>query len=460
MNILCKNFLFFCVAFTLLGVKAYGAEYTPRLMKKLSSEKTSTILNTGVLHFNHYNTDFEQNFYSIGFKTTEKKVLNGKFNAEGFGLLQVDGDGESVFSLKNAYYSQKINSKLSFDVGRKVSHWSYDEDYKPAGFWNNTWDYSKAFPQTEGLFGAYLNVKASKNVKGFFFISPLSVPKWVSHYDFQNDGSIESLTPWFNLPPTEVTTGGNTFQTRYSLDADIAGVILNPQLGFSFDLKHKKGLFSKVSYLYGPDRDLDLAIDFALDAADESTPVDITVVPRISNVHRMGLEVGKRWSRTSYTVLSANYKLRDSDLPVDLTDRQSHIGLTSGGVYQFLHKTSVYKNLVGLTLHFTENSQTGNDANGELGNLLLDSLSNSFRYRRGYGAALDMKVLKGALSLYGYQDILSDGVLGSVTYNTQFKKLNLRAGLSFVEALSAQSEGFYKDFRRNDSYHVGASYVF
>lgn len=440
---------------------SHADEYSPTLKTLADYQKPTTTIDTGFLHFNHYNADFEQNFYSIGFNTKNKKMFRGKFNAEGFGLLQVEGQGQTAFSLKNIYYSQKINSNLSFDVGRKVSDWTYNEAYKPAGFWNNTWDYSKAFPKEEGLFGAYLNFKASKNAKGFFFVSPMSIPKWVSHYDFKKNGSIESLTPWFNLPPEEVVTGGNTFKTRYFLDADVPSLVLSPQVGFSLDLKHKLALFSKISYLYGPDRDLDLSIDFALDASDDSTPVDITVVPKNSMVHRMGFELGKRWSKKSSTVLSANYKLRDSGLPLDQAGKESHIGLSSGGVYQFLHQTSFYKNLFNLGLHFTENTRMESDANGELGPILLDSLSSPFRYRRGYGVSVDMKVLKNsALSLYAYQDILSDGVLGSLSYNAQYKRLNLRAGLSLVEALSRESEGFYKDFRRNDSYHVGASYVF
>lgn len=466
MSVLCKNLSIKSLIFTtFLGTfyisMSVADEYAPTLKAAGAYQKSTTKVDTGFLHFNHYNTDFEQNFYSIGFTTKDKKIFRGRLNAEGFGLLQVEGQGRSAFSLKNIYFNQKLNNSLSFDLGRKVSDWSYNESYKPAGFWNNSWDYSKAFPKEEGLFGAYLNFKASKNAKGFFFISPLSIPKWVSHYDFKSNGSIEPLTPWFNLPPEEVTTGGNTFQTRYFLDADVPSLVLSPQLGFSLDLKHKKGLFSKISYLYGPDRDLDLAIDFALDATDNSTPVDITVVPKNSMVHRMGFEFGKRWSKKSSTILSANYKLRASDLPSDETQRESHIGLSSGGVYQFLHQTSFYKDVFNLGFHFTENTQIESQTNGELGAVLLDSLSSPFRYRRGYGMSLDMKVLKNSsLSLYGYQDILSDGVLGSVAYNIQYKKLNLRTGLSFVEALSRESEGFYRDFRRNDSYHVGASYVF
>ena len=114
-----------------------------------------------------------------------------------------------------------------------------------------------------------------------------------------------------------------------------------------------------------------------------------------------------------------------------------------------------------MTAHFTENTKITSDANGELGPVLLDSLSSPFRYNRGLGLNFDVQLSgKSFVSLYGYQDFLAEGVLGSLSYNLQYNKLNLRAGISFVEALSSESTGFYRDFRENDSFHVGASYVF
>lgn len=463
MSVSCKVY---CVLLSALsfafGSVTLAAEYSPLLKYDSSDLLKQTQLDTGLLHMNHYNADFNQSFYSIGLNSDEK-VLGGRFKAEGFGLMQIEGDGSSTFSIKNLHYTKKIGSSTSIDVGRKIADWSYDERFKPAALWNNAWDYSKAFPELEGLFGAFINFKPSKTMTAFVFMSPLSIPKWVSHYDFDDVGGINSQTPWFNLPPAQVTSGGTTYDTRYFLDADIAEVVLNPQFGFSLDYKSQTtGLFSKASYLYGPDRELDLAINFKLRPTEASVPVDLTITPEVSNVHRVGTELGYKWSKKASTVVSANFKFRDSELSTDVVDQeQSYIGLSSGGVFQILHSQILLKERVKMTAHFTENTKIRSDANGELGPVLLDSLSSPFRYNRGLGLNFDVQVgARGFMSLYGYQDFISDGILGSLAYNLQYKKLNLRAGISVVEALSSESTGFYRDFRENDSYHIGASYVF
>lgn len=468
MSVSCKVYCVLLSTILVTHSLASGAsEYAPALKYNPSKHNKTTHVDTGLLHMNHYNADFDQSFYSVGLKT-DRKLLGGSFKAEGFGLLQVEGDGSSTFSVKNLYYTNKMTRETSIDIGRKVADWSYDERFKPAAFWNNAWDYSKAFPELEGLFGAFVNFRPSKETKAFFFISPVSIPKWVSHYDFDDQGGINTKTPWFNLPPAQVTSAGTTYDTRYFLDADIAEIVLNPQVGFSLDYKSrafeskKSGLFSKLSYLYGPDRDVDLAINFKLRPSDPSVPVDLTITPEVSNVHRVGTELGYKWSAKSQTIVSANFKLRDKELSTDDIDgEQSYIGLSSGGVFQVLHSQVMFRERVKMTTHFTENTKISSDANGELGPILLDSLSSPFRYKRGLGVNFDVQVgNKSHVSVYGYQDFISEGILGSLAYNLQYKKLNLRAGISFVEALSSKSTGFYKDYRENDSYHVGASYVF
>jgi len=464
MSFSCKVYgVLLSASFIAFGSSGNAFEYRPSIKHDLTDPNIGAKVDTGLLHMSHYNADFNQSFYSIGIKT-EKKIASGSYTAEGFGLLQIEGDGSSTFSIKNLYYSQKVSrKKASIDIGRKIADWSYDEKFKPAALWNNTWDYSKAFPEVEGLFGAFLNFKPSQATQAFIFISPVSIPKWVSHYGFDDEGGIDTKTPWFNLPPAEVSSGGRTYDTQYFLDADIAEIVLNPQVGFSLDYKSQNsGLFSKASYLYGPDRDLDLAINFKLRPSDPSVPVDLTITPEVSNVHRIGTELGYKWSEKSQTILSANFKYRDTSLSSDdVEGEQSYIGLTSGGVFQILHSHVLFNERVKMTAHFTENTKISNSANGELGPILLDSLSTSFRYKRGAGLNFDVPVgNRSYLSLYGYQDFISEGVLGSLSYNLNYKKINVRAGISFVEALSAESTGFYRDFRESDSYHIGASYVF
>jgi len=426
------------------------------------AEEDGKALSTGFAVLNHYNADFDQSFYSLSLNG-ERRALGGILKADAFGLLQVSGDGNSTFSIQNLHYTKKIGKSVSLDIGRKIADWSYNEEFKPAAFWNNAWDYSKAFPELEGLFGAFFNFKTSKSTKAFVFISPLSVPKIASHSSFGDDGGVRARTPWFELPPEQVTSAGAVYQTRYFLETDIADLVLNPQFGFSVDHQSQStGVFGKLSYLYGPDRDLDLAINFKLRPSDPEVPVDLTVTPQVSNVHRIGFELGHMWSDSSDTVVSANFKLRDQNLPIDdAGGEQSYLGLSSGGVFQVLHHQNLFKERVKMTLHFTENTKITSNANGELGPVLLDSLSSPFRYNRGLGANFDFKVgLHSKISIYGYQDFLAEGVLGAVAYSFRHKKLNLRAGINFVEALSSESKGFYRDFRQNDSYNLGASYVF
>lgn len=429
-----------------------------------ASFKTKNFLSTGFLHSNNYHNDFNQTFYILSAKLnkdtrTDGAVKNG-FVLDAFGLLKVQGEGASSYSLRELYYTGNLFSKIQYSIGRKITKWSHLESYLPTGFWNNSWDFNKSMPVEEGLFGGFIDLKISKRSKLKLFASPISVPKMTLHYKFNDDGSVGAHTPWFSPPPEEVEYQGGVFVTRYSLNLDIPALVLQPQIGGTYDWGGHK-IFMKVSYLYGPSKDVDMAIDFGVKVVDEDLPVEIEVTPSATYVHKGSFELGRAWTKNIKTVVSLSYKARAEGLFSDTTNRRSYIGFTSGAVYQIAHEMTFFKERFKTVVHFVENTEIQNVSNGELDEFLLDFLSVPFRYRRGGGLKFNCQItskLQG--KFYGYYDVKSKGVMGDVKLSTKWNKVSLTAGLNFIEALNADSQGFYKDFRKNDSYYMGVSYVF
>lgn len=416
--------------------------------------------STGLLHLNHYNGEFQQTFYSLNLNLQKKLGKKTSYNIDAFGLLKVQGEGASSYSVRELYYNRKVSSKFNYSIGRKIENWSNLERYMPTGSWNNSWDFNKAQPLEEGLFGAFGSYKLSKRSSLTFFASPISAPKLTSHHAFNDDGSIEVNTPWFKAPPATVDYEGVSYSTKYSLDLDIPSIALNPQAGFIYDLKGERS-FLKTSYMYAPSKELDLGIDFSLNASEEDIPIDITVEPEASYMHRLSVDVGHQWSKSSQTIVNVNLTERAEALSVDPENKKSYVGLDPGFMYQLFHSTFFFKKKLKTTFHLVENTRTESVSSGELDSFLLDSLSVPFRYRRGVGADLSFKLGKNSsFSAYTYYDVKSKGVMGDFKVETSLKRISLAAGLNFVEALNSESTGFYKDFRENDSIYVRASYVF
>lgn len=436
-------------AFSPVGIQKYTESYNK---KPLS-------IKTGALYLSHYHQAFNQAFYTLDVKAN-RNLFGGEFVFDGFGLLKVQGDGASSYSLREVYYSNEYTSDLKYSIGRKIVNWSDLEDYLPSGFWNNAWDFNKTAPVREGLFGAFVEYKISPSSNIEFFASPISIPKATSHYDFKDDGSVQANTLWFTPPPEAVNYEGDQYAAKYFLDLDIANLILEPQIGGSFKWS-EGGTFMNAAYLYGPSKDIDMAIDFSLNATTPDTNVDVFVLPKRVNVHKGTLEFGRKWNPNSKTTISGSYRQRVNKLSSDINDRESHIGTSSGGIYQIAHEQFFNKKSIHAMVHVVENTAIKNVASGELDEFLLTSLLVPFRYRRGIGSSLGYRVgsrLKAGF--YGYYDTELKGVMGDIKLQMNLKKASISVGYNFVEALGSESREFYKDFRENDSYHMGVSYVF
>ncbi|MGH1468201.1 MAG: hypothetical protein ACRBBP_04875 [Bdellovibrionales bacterium] len=450
------------VVFGLLVLAQPSYSFSPVGIQKYKENSALNPLSikTGALYLSHYHQNFNQTFYSLDVKVKKDLSYGGHFVFDGFGLLKVEGDGASSYSLREMYYSNKYSSKLKYTVGRKIVNWSDLEDYLPAGFWNNAWDFNKAAPVKEGLFGAFVDYKLSKDSKVEFFVSPISIPKATSHYKFNDDGTVKAHTLWFTPPPETVNYEGDQYAARYFLDVDIADLVLEPQIGGNFKWAND-ATFVSASYLYGPSKDIDMAIDFSLNATTPDTNVDVFVLPKRVNVHKGTLEFGRKWNKNSKTTMSGSYRQRVKGLSSDINDRESHIGTSSGGIYQIAHEQFFKDKSIHTMVHVIENTAIKNVASGELDEFLLTSLLVPFRYRRGIGGSFGYKIgSRLNAGLYGYYDTELKGVMGDFKLQMNFKRVNVALGYNFVEALGAETKEFYKDFRENDSYHMGVSYVF
>jgi len=444
---------------TLLVIKSVSASDVrlDRVAYKSDSTslKESYKLETSLKHLNFFHNDL----FSASYLTLAPSINLKNWKLEASTWFSEQTKGLQTFSIREAYYKTSLKGvKLFF--GRRLHEWTKEELLKPTGLWSNSWDFNKSAPILEGSTGLFIEKSFNKKNKINFFVSALSIPKLVEHNEVLSDGSVVNSTPWATSPPQKVEYNGSSLPINYALD-DINYIELVQafQLGATYDYESDSSFF-KVSYLFAPSKDLDLGLDFVLDSSTESTPVEITIDPVSYNIHRLALDFGFKWNKSSLTGFSFNHRQRADEIINDL--RQSFIGLGSGSIFQVYHKESLFNNRLQLSAFFTENTQINNITNGELGELLQSFLSASFRYVRGGGLGLDYN-LTTALKVFSslYYDIKSEGLLGSLKFESSFNKsFKAHVGLDLVEALSAQSTGFYRDFRRNDFVYGGLSYAF
>ncbi len=437
-------------SFNLMGVQEYKST---RLNETVS-------IKTGVFYLNHYHRQFEQSLYSFDLKGNKKISSKANFIFNGFGLLKVEGEGASSYSLSEIYYLNQFSSKLEYSIGRKIINWSELEQYLPSGFWNNVWDFNKVSPLKEGLVGIFLNYKASDKSKIEFFISPVSIPKMTSHYKFDSTGKVKANTLWVKPLSKSINYKGDQYKAKYFLDLNISRLVAQPQIGGSFNWSDKK-TFLKASYFYGPSKDIDTAVDFSWDVTTPESHIEVFILPKRVNVYKGTVEFGKYWNESSKMIFSTSYRQRAKKLPTTIDDKKSYIGTSSGGIYQLSYEQFFKAKSVRTRVHVVENTAIQNLTSGELGEFLLSSPSASFQYRRGIGGSIDYKTgPRFKVHFQGYYDIKLKGVMGNFNINMNWGKAHLTLGYNFIEAISFQTEAFYKDFRENDSYHMGVSYVF
>ncbi len=424
------------------------------------SLKKPLSLKTGLLYLNHYHRQFNQSGYSFDLRGNKKLSSKGSFIFNSLGFLKVQGQGASSYSIPEIYYVNQLSSKLEYSFGRRIVNWSELEKYLPSGFWNNVWDFNKVSPIKEGLVGIFSNYKISNRSNLEFFVSPISVPKTTLHYKFDGNGNVKTNTLWVNQPLEEIEYRGNEYKIKYFLDLNIPELIVHPQIGGSFNWSNEK-TFIKASYLYGPSKDVDTAIDVSLNVTTPEVNIDALVLPERVGVHKGTIEFGKYWSENSKTILSTSYRQRTKKLPALIGDTKSYIGTSSGGVYQLSHEQFFKDKSIGARVHVIENTAIENIASGEFSDFLLNSLFIPFQYKRGVGAGIGYKIgSRLKVDFQGYYDIKLEGAMGDFSIDMSWGKTHLALGYNVIEAISSQTKGFYKHFRENDSYYMGVSYVF
>ncbi len=421
----------------------------------IDSNKTGLSMSLGIDHQSYYNSGVTTSGLGFNFNYT-----SSQFEFKSFGVLQkqegLESDFNLAFSVPELFYKIRVLNNSDLKLGRVLFDASKEHrDLELSGFWNNSWDYRKDDPIQEGLFGLFLERKR-KNYDLQVFASFISVPKLVQHYDFNNEGGVENTTPWFALPPERITYSGNQYDVKYILeDLDYAALILKPQVGLS--TRFNLGDYStRLSYLYSTSREVDLGLSFLVDASTPSTPIELSIRPETVYFHKANLELTRAWGLSSKTTLSVATQVRQNDLPNE--ENFSWIGQDSGAYGFLAHEMKLlgFDAKAFLTLSSLSMSSTG-----ELDNVLEDSLSVNYRFSNGTGLSLKKRLnSKLNLNMLGYVDAKHEGALGRLSISAINKVFSAELGLSFIEAFSGNSTGFYKDFRENDQIFTRVSYVF
>lgn len=245
---------------------------------------------------------------------------NTKFVAKANGTFAAGSETERYFAVPEFYYqihSREEEQKVKFSIGRKVEAWSDFDDQWKLGLWQPLarWDY--LHPETQGLLGLFLDVKASSKVRVIAVYSPLFIPDQGPGFKL-NDGQFESDNRWFLAPQSKFFLNDESSNIHYDLDRPRVWDIVNQQGGAVKmevgDLQ--EGVWMRAAYASLPSNQLHLGIDpnksIALKSVRETY---VTIHPIVVRHEIASLETGIRGEKSAATVSYTIDNPRKPDLP-------------------------------------------------------------------------------------------------------------------------------------------------
>jgi hypothetical protein len=379
--------------------------------------------------------------------------------------------GSSGYSVKELYWS-KIwrDGRSQFTLGRKNEFWSQvDLDWK-LGLWQPNSTLDSLRPEEQGLTGIFYRHQEGK-FEFLSVLSPMFVPTMGPQIREEN-GNIVADSRWYRSPSPNFLIFNQQRRVVYQLNTpDLMDLVKRPGFGIRWSYgKDEPGSWISASLGYKPINSLLVKYDRKLLLSEEGQDTGTApVFPAVSYHSIWGTDVGYRWGQNA---VSFSYL---EDEPVNTTPDDPYIVQFVNPMRSYSVHAETKIPMIGLE----------NPLQISLGYLKIDGgdyhdvdseghpqgavFNQRFNF---YNAALlsaqyeTVFFHKKTLSKLSYmREFDQKGMIATAAldfYPTASWAVTLGADILGVDDSSANNldTGFLNQFRANDRFYAGMSYVF
>jgi len=373
---------------------------------------------------------------------------------------------QSNYLVKELYASYRISDQTKATVGRKKYQWSALDSYWLMSVWQPNFAIDLLRPEEQGLFGAFLDHQEDDfQIMGF--ATPIFIPS-IGPDIREEGGSLVSDSRWYRRPSDKYNFNDRINSITYRLDIpEIQDLIGKPGMGFAGRWgKINSGAWLASSYGYKPMNDLLLRRqNFKIIDEDK---VDVKVRPDATYHSVFSADVGYAFPQFSTTLsyLEDNpvEKKPDADWVIQRPNSLRAYSLLMDFQLPNFFDRTLQMQLAYLRVSGADIIDITSD--GEVDSMTL------FDDRLRFKDAVSVRVQgplaqifrRSLVTKFSYlYDYAQKGSLVSTEFHyfpaTQWSVL-LGADVLGVEDLDSSSSGFLNQYRANDRFYGGISYVF
>jgi hypothetical protein len=385
-----------------------------------------------------------------------------------FGDVNANVVQPAVHEIYTSYVPDK--SKSHWVAGRKLEFWSkVDQDWQ-LGLWQPQNKFDSLRAEDQGLTGFFFKHDEGK-IHFMAFASPLYLPTTNPEVKAK-DGKLVSDGRWYRSPSQTFSLFGQETQIVYSLDIpDAAKLVSNPGGGLRMLYgEQDKGFWASVNYGYKPINVLLLQYKKSLFLPDKDPQTgEVTVSPAVGYHSIYGLDAGYRFESISVSASilqdQPNHKIPESPYvlqnPESMTATSVHIDteIPLPFLSQPVKVNVDYLNITGGKIRDFDSQDS---AQGAIFDQRFD-----FMNAASIGGEISSRIFNRPLvsSVKFTREFEQKGSLLNAELNyypRPFWGLVLGMDLLGVDDDSATNRDtrFLNQFRANDRYYGGISYVF
>lgn len=383
--------------------------------------------------------------------------------------------GSSHFGVTEAYFGnstvyqapEQSTHSVGFAVGRKLEYWNLLDGDWQLGQWQATYTQLDALkPIDQGLTGVFWKMSNGDH-EVLLFGTPIFIPSMGPEVK-EKDGAIQSDSRWYRQPSQNFVFRGVVTQVVYSLDVpDIGKLVGSPGGGARYRWGGSHGLWAAASYGYKPINALLLRYRTIL-RTEEKSRGEVTVSPVVGYHSIAGGDLGYKFD-SAMVAVSVLKDQPQAKSPTDDWIQQQPEPFQAVGVHAETDlDVRSFSEPVGLSMNYLR--VTGGrlhdvDAQGADMGALFES---RFIFTNAASARIETRsqILKKKLvsSLKYLRDFDQKGSLlqGELSLFPA-KSWAVSMGFDVLGVDSGQNEqsaNFLNQYRANDRYYGGLSYVF
>lgn len=385
--------------------------------------------------------------------------------------------GASHFGVSEIYFGSAPRSlrpqegivpeSTSYAVGRKLEYWSVVDGDWQLGQWQPTYgELDVLRPTNQGLTGVFFKT-ANGPQELMLFATPIFIPSMGPQLKEQN-GSVESDSRWYNSPSPNFPLWGVVTQVVYSLDIpDAAKLAANPGLGARYYLGESRGAWLSANYGHKPINSLLLRYRTILRTPEVGSRGEVTVVPSVGYHDVGGLDFGYKFDsgmvaasfladQPSNNKPDDNWFLQQPE-PFQATGLHIQRDFDLPALAEPMGISLNYLKIFGGKIHDVDSQ------NSNVGGIF----ENRFNYTNAASIKAEVKSYVYRKRLISSIKYLREFDQRGALMNGEFRLFPARSwavSVGFdilgVDDESSQDGTFLNQFRANDRYYGGLSYVF